>query len=254
MKTTISLLSLTALGGLCAYGATPVWNITDAGGGNVTYTTAASGTFTFDGLGPAAISGGESFTLTVEFTSKVSPWVQNGAITPIAAMGSASGDIYDLSKPGNDSFRVYYRPEDSFIELQINKWQYNPSPSSADKDKLTNISFSGVPETISEETPITFGFTLQYVNGTDAQDGDDYWVFSPSAGSQITFDPHKDANVRKTLNFSDFTNATSYNAAPEGLLTTISITKAGIIPEPSAFAAAVGLGVLGLAAVRRRRR
>ena len=200
MKTTISLLSLTALGGLCAYGATPVWNITDAGGGNVTYTTSASGTFTFDDLGSAAISGGESFTLTVEFTSTVSPWVQNGAITPIAAMGSATGDIYDLSPP------------------------------------------------------ITFGFTLQYVNGTDAQDGNDYWVFSPSAGSQITFDAHKDANVITTLNFSDFTNETIYNAAPEGLLTTISITKAGIIPEPSAFAAAVGLGVLGLAAVRRRRR
>ena len=252
MKTTISLLSLTALGGLCAYGATPVWNITDAGGGNVTYTTSASGTFTFDNLGSAAISGGESFTLTVEFTSTVSPWVQNGAITPIAAMGSATGDIYDLSRPGNDSFRVYYRPEDSYIELQINEWQYNPE--SADNDKLTNISFSGVPGTISEETPITFGFTLQYVNGTDAQDGNDYWVFSPSAGSQITFDPHRDANVVTTLNFSNFTNETIYNAAPEGLLTTISITKAGIIPEPSAFAAAVGLGVLGLAAVRRRRR
>lgn len=147
---------------------------------------------------------------------------------------------------------VINRPGDSYIELQINKWQYKPN--SADNDKLTNISFSGVPGTISEETPITFGFTLQYVNGTDAQDGNDYWVFSPSAGSQITFDPHRDANVITTLNFSDFTNETIYNAVPEGLLTTISITKAGIIPEPSAFAAAVGLGVLGLAAVRRRRR
>lgn len=245
MKKTLTALLLMA--GV-AMGAAPTWNITQTDATHVTYTATWTGSFTFDDLGDAAIKDGESFTLAMSFTSASNPFVQGNALSFIAAKNGDSADLYDINGKDN-MFRLYIRPNDSCLMLNINGWSYGYGEASTDSTSYT----STLPTTPSAETPVKLAFELKYVNDTDAPGGDSYFSFSSLADSQIQIDPITDNNVVRAYNFHDLTNYTgSHTNAPADLVTTISITKEGTIPEPTTATLSL-LALVGLAARRRRR-
>ena len=239
----VSLLAGTL--GVAGYAATPDWIVTDAGDGKVTYSITADGAFTFDDLGVAAIKNGESFSLEVEVSASTfaNSWGTGIIGTPSAY--NSNGD--------NNQFRIYVGSGSNtqrFV-LNINNWTYG-SFSGDGVTELSNLSY-GVPDDPSSENPLKLAFKLEYLNNTDAG-GNDFFRFSALEGSQITFDALQDSNCVRTFNFSSLTNEGAPELDFEGTSTTIRITKAGAIPEPSAFGLLAGAGALALVAARRRRR
>lgn len=230
----ISLLAGTL--GVSGYAATPDWSVTDAGDGKVTYSITQAGAFTFDDLGVAAIKNGESFSLEVEVTA---PTFANEWGTGI--IGTA--DPY--SKNGTaDNFMIYVgsgtQNDRKKVELYINNWSYG----------MANVSYL---EKENESDPLVFKFKIEFVNAGDASDGNDYISFSSLSGSSVTFDEKIDYNVVGSFNFSKLTNEGS-QFVPDGTVTKVWITKAGVVPEPSAFGLIAGAGALALVVARRRRR
>ena len=251
MKKTI--IALMALAGI-ASAAAPEWSAVQTDPTHVTYTTTQTGSFTFDSLGDAAISNGESFTLTMRFTCTSNPFVQGNALSFLAAKAGSQNDLYDIGGEHNQ-FRLYIRPGDEFVQLSINGYNYGHNTGGNNSEYYT----STLPAVVSQETPVTLAFQFIYLNDADAPDGDSDFTFASLPESQIQLSI-SDHNIVKTFNFSDLTNYTgSYNNCPADMVTTISITKAGqlpidptpSIPEPTTATLSL-LALAGLAARRRR--
>lgn len=229
--------------------ASPNWVAKQVDSTHVTYTTTQTGSFTFDSLGDATISNGESFSMTLTFCSTSNPFLQGNALSFIAAKAGSSSDLYDIAGNTNDQFRLYIRQSDHAFHFNVNggnsSWNYGHNTN--EHSEFTNYTWN-VPDvsTISSDNPVLIGLTFTYV-----AEGDNYFTISPTTDSQIQFDTFTEFNVVHTFNFSDLTNYTaSYSNAPSDMVTTIAITKAGQLPEPTT----VPLSLLALAGLATRRR
>lgn len=256
MKKTI--ITLLALAGCSALAATsPEWTAVQTDPTHVTYTTTQTGLFTFNSLGDASISNGESFSITMEFCAITNPFVQQDGLSFLAAKNGTEEDLYDING-GDNQFRFYVRPKDGVVNFSVNGWTYGHGPDVDDPLEGTQVAdysytAPAPPEGVSTDSPVKFGLTFTYVNGTDAPDGNNYFTLSPTADSQIQFSTLTDDHIVKNFNFSDLTNHTdTWANAPEDIVTTISITKAGVVPEPTTATLSL-LGLAGLAARRRRK-
>lgn len=183
-----------------AYAAvtSPTWTWAISADGDFAATTTISGGFNFD-LGDLAITNGESFKLSV-FQTATSWGSQNGT----GVIGTK--DPYDEDGT-NDNFRVYVgnANNENKLLLNVNGWSYGNGA-----DGNVSSFLHSYPENPSEEAPLKFGFSFQYVNGADAANGDDYFVFSSLSGSQFSFVPKVDNNCVRTFNFSHLQNTTTY--------------------------------------------
>ena len=251
MKHTISLLTLIALGGFSAYAAStstaPEWTTSDSGKDR-TYSTSVTGGFEWSDLGDAAISSGDSFTLKLEFNAISNPWPgSNSAIIPIASRPSnfkpteEDYGLYSMEAKDTeegDGFRIYLRYNNT-MELYFNGGNRTAS----------TLNFNAA-QTASEEAPVSYGFLISYSADTDAL------TIANTEGSQITFDTITVPDVASGFKIDDLTNTSHYGTTTpgNGMTTTISITKIGVVPEPSAFGLLAGLGALALVASRRRRK
>lgn len=248
MKRTV--IAIMALAGVVS-AASPVWVAEQIDSSHVTYTTTQTGSFTFDSLGDAAISNGESFSMTLTFCSTSNPFLQGNALSFIAAKAGSTSDLYDIAGNTNNQFRLYIRQSDHAFHFNVNggnsNWNYGHNTDN--HSEFSNYTWN-VPEvsTISSDNPVLIGLTFTYV-----AEGDDYFTISPTNDSQIQFDTFTEDNVVHTLNFSDLTNYTaSYSNAPSDMVTTIAITKSGQLPEPTTATLSL-LALVGLVARRRRK-
>lgn len=251
-KTFITLISLVGVFHASAadYATTADWTAVQSDPTHVTYTTTLTGSFDLKDLGNAAIKDGESFSITMEIYSESNPFLQGGGLSFLAAK-NGDADLYDIS--GNhDQFRFYVRPGDGIVNFSVNGWIYGMGGDAG--TKLDNATYTApAPGEVSAENPVKLGLTFTYVNGTDAANGNNYFILAPTADSQFQFDAKTDDNCVRSFNFSDLTNYTgTYTNAPSDIVTTISITKAGVIPEPTTATLSL-LALCGLAARRRRK-
>ena len=247
-----TLIALIALAGVATadVATTPVWTSTSTKPGQVTYSFTQTGSFNFTDLGAAAIKDGESFSITMEFYAVSNPFLQGNGLSFLAAK-NGTADLYDING-NNDQFRFYVRPGDGIVNFSVNGWIYGMGGDAG--TQLSNTSYTApAPESVSTETPVKFGLTFTYVNEADAANGDNYFTIAPTADSQFQFNVQTDYNCVRSFNFSDLTNYTgTYTNAPADIVTTISITKAGVIPEPTTATLSL-LALAGLAARRRRK-
>ena len=254
-----TLITLLALGGLAmgteetpatpATPATPDWTITDHGDGTATYSITLNGSY-YINLGDAAISDGESFSMSVETTA--SRWGNDwgtglvGTSNPYAANGTK----------GDDEFIVYIGRADKNEKLiyALNNWNYTKSDIGTGEGKVDYTNAANSP---SEEAPLTLGVTFTFVNADDAEDDNDYFVIESTDNSDVAFS-FRDDNIVRSFNFSTLINYGGTSGAgaenlvrlPDNAVTTISITKA--VPEPTTATLSL-LALAGLAARRRRR-
>ncbi|MBE6435991.1 MAG: PEP-CTERM sorting domain-containing protein [Akkermansiaceae bacterium] len=240
-----------ALAGI-SVAASPEWSAVQTDSEHVTYTTTQTGSFTFDSLGEASITNGESFTLTMKFYAESNPFLQSNALSFLTAKAGSGSDIYDIAGNTDNQFRVYIRESDQTLHFNVNggngSWKYGHNTEG--KSEFANYVWN-IPaqNEISSETPVLIGLTFNYVST-----GDNHFTISATADSQIQFDAFTEYNVVHSFNFSDLTNYTgSYTNAPSNLVTTVSITKAGkLVPEPTTATLSL-LALAGLAARRRRK-
>lgn len=251
-KTLIALLSLAGVAVAVDPATTPVWTTSSTSPGQVTYSFTQTGSFNFTDLGDAAIKDGESFSLTFEIYAKSNPFLQGGGLSFLAAK-NGDADLYNING-GNNQFRFYVRPGDGVVNFNINGWIYGMgSDITPDYGSvLDNASYTApAPGDVSADKPVKLGLTFTYVNETDAPNGDNYFIISPTADSQFQFDAKTDYNCVRSFNFSDLTNYTkNYANAPADIVTTVSITK--VVPEPATATLSL-LALCGLAARRRRK-
>ncbi len=227
--------------------------------GTITYTATLTGNYRIN-LGAAAIVNGESFTLTV--TTVTPSW----GVNPYGVGLVSTSNPYTTTT-GADQFGIYIgnpagRNGDLVVEYYANKWTYNST-------NTFSPNFDNVPATPSAETPITFGFSFEYLNAADAtaagipgsngngiNNGRLY--FSSTADSDVTVTSKDEGNVYNTYNFSTLTNYgpasdnVTYGIDPNAV-TTITITKKGTLPVPEPATATLSLLALAGLAARRRR-
>ena len=197
--------------------ASPTWTWSLGADGDLTASTTISGGFDFD-LGDLAITGGESFKLSVFQTA--TSWANNGGTGVIGTHDPYSDDA------SNNNFRFYVgnSNNDNKLLLNVNGWSYGKGANSG-----VDAFSCAYPEEPSAETPLSFGFSFQYVNSSDAKDGNDYFVFSSLVDSQFSFKSKTDYNCVRTFNFSHLQNTNSSDVSlPSDVLTTISISKESV--------------------------
>lgn len=217
----------------------PIWNMQINTNGTATWTTTLVGGFNFD-LGDLAIKDGESFTLSVKQTA--TSWA-NGYGTGVIS----TGDPYDANRE-NDQFRFYVGKtgtDNAKVIMDVNGWEYDSS-----KDRLDGYT-NNAPQDPSAEAPLTLGFVFQFVNGDDAANSNDYFVLSSAPGADVVF-AKTDDNIVRSFNFSHLQNTSSQAALPGDVVTTISITKEYLVPEPATATFSL-LALAGFAARRRRK-
>ncbi len=233
MKKTLITLAALAMASVVSAATEADWTLS-AGptAGTVTYSTTLDGIFDI-ALGDAAITNGESFTLTVTTTLN-----QHGNNYGTGIIGTH--DVYD-GNGGANNLRVYLGnpSQQNKVIFNMNNWSYEKTPTDGN---LVNPS----------EMPLTFGFTLTY-------DGKSL-TYAPTADSDVIWDSATDSNIVTTFNFASLTNSTTNAEVPghaavfAGQNTTISITKAGTLPVPEPATATLSLLALAGLAARRRRK
>ncbi len=245
-----ALLPLLLLSGIASANAD--WTAVQTDPTHVTYTTTQTGSYTISDMGDAAIKDGESFTITMKFVCPSNPFIQFNGLSFVAAKAGSNADLYDINGH-KDQFRVYLRPIDNCLILSLNGWTYGYG-GDAQTDSTSYVTTLPQTGDISAENPVVLGFTLQYV-----AEGDNHFTFSTTEDSQVQIDPITDYNVVTSYNFTDLTNYTgNWVNAPADMVSTISITKAGVlppapsVPEPTTATLSL-LALAGLAARRRRK-
>lgn len=253
-----ALIALVILTGAAMAGTTPKWNFTDNGNGTATYSVTLNGNYNID-LGAAAITNGESFTMTVECTAPSwgNEWGTGlvGTENPYSADGKKYDDafvVYVGRKTNNP--KLIYALNDSRYEQKVDYTEASQNPSA--------------------ESPLTLGMTFTYVNSKDAgladgaaesNDGGNYFTISSTADSDVAFS-FTEYDIQASFNFATLTNYGVTSGAgggsvvgmPDSAVTTISITKAytapaaPAVPEPTTATLSL-LALAGLAARRRRK-
>lgn len=253
-KTIITLLALAGVA-IGESTTTPKWTITNNGDGTATYTATLEGEYNIN-LGEAAIKNGESFILTIE--TSATGWANAYG----SGLAGTTNPFDAESKKYDDAFTVYIgaSPGNKKLIYALNDWVYT-------KTETDGVDYTGVPASINAVTPLTLGFTFTYVNSTDAglpeganesTTSGNYFTISNSANSDVTFD-FIDYNICASFNFDKLINygvtggkdGGSTSSMPNAI-TTISITKAYTIPEPTTATLSL-LALAGLAARRRRK-
>lgn len=237
-----TLIAFLALGSLAMADTTrPTsgdWDYVINQDGTRTFSITLSGGFDASLQDILAIMPGESFTL--EVTQTATSWANNYG----TALIGAGGDIYN-NIGGNNQFRFYVGKTGSGndgMHMNVNGWDYNSSG-------VENYSQADASATPSAEFPLTIGFVFTFVNAADAPDGNDYFTFSPTEGSQVTWDPKTDYNVVRSYNFANLTNVSTQAGLPADVVTTIKLTKTS--PEPATATLSL-LALAGLCARRKR--
>ncbi len=247
-------------------------DLTKSGNGSLIFASGAthtySGAFGITGgtvvvdsganIGTAAITIGSGATFRVNGSISNAITVNGGTVTGSGTLGVNLGlnALADVVSPGNSpgiqNFGVSQTWSSFTYDWELNDWSAGTAGSTFDQIAITgsldlNTGISGTPFEINLLS-LTGGNASGLVGGTFSESSISWTVVSTTGG--ITgFVPAKwliDTTAFSTS--SGFTG--TFSMAVNGNNLDLTYTP---IPEPSAYAAMVGLGVVSLALYRRRR-